>query len=513
MTNETDLIWLVMALITGAAIGAAIALARARAHRASLCREHEGRLQAIGAQLARRDAELIGARERADRILGDQVESDRARALAEQALQAAREDSTARQGSIERLEGELARVREQVWTAQAERDRIREAAERDREHAEEKLRLLTEAREQMKRDFELLAQQVLDARQQQMNEQQQQMQIQGRESLEQLLRPFREQIQQFRDRVDTIHTHDTSDRASLRAEIVNLQKLNQAITEEARHLAEALRGNKKTQGNWGEMILETVLERSGLRKGIEFEREVSIQGEDGRYRPDARINLPDDKHLIIDAKVSLADYSRYANADDDAERQRAAAAHLLATRRHMQQLSERAYENLPGLNTPEMVFMFMPVEPAFTLALEQDANLVSDAFERRVAIVTPTTLLATLRTVASLWKLEMQNRNARKIADQAGKLHDKFVIFLDHMEKVGTALSRAQEAHEAATKSLATGRGNLVSSVDKLRRLGAPARKNIKGETLSLARDTDTDTDLDMNDIDETPGDGEGDAR
>ncbi|MGC9456756.1 MAG: DNA recombination protein RmuC, partial [Halothiobacillaceae bacterium] len=390
--NEVAWIWLVAGLAVGAAIGGVLTMMRARAAREADRREAEARMQALQERLDENVSEQSDLASRLDTENTGRIEAERARALAEQALNAARDDLAAQQTALAERERELTEARQASWAANAERDRIREAADLAKEHAEEKLRLLTEAREQMKRDFELLAQQVLEARAQQMTEQQRQMQHQGRESLEQLLRPFREQIQQFRERVDTIHTHDTSDRASLRAEILNLQKLNQAITEEARHLAEALRGNKKTQGNWGEMILETVLERSGLRKGIEFEREVSIQDEDGRYRPDARINLPDDKHLIVDAKVSLADYTRHVNAEDEAERTSAAAAHLLATRRHMQQLSERAYEKLPGLNTPEMVFMFMPVEPAFTLAMEQDPNLVAEAFDRRVAIVTPTTL-------------------------------------------------------------------------------------------------------------------------
>jgi len=443
------------------------------------------------AEHARLEARLVN-----QEVALRQAEEARQQAMREAALaQQARESA---QAMIEELRGELQRVladrdeqRNRVYRLESERERLQAESTQALRHAEEKLQLLAESREQMKKEFEHLAQQVFEARQQALVQQQQQLLVHGRESLDSLLKPFRDQISQFRQRVDEIHTSEVRERAALRAQIEQLQLLNREITEEARHLSEALRGNKKTQGNWGELILETVLERSGLRKGEEYEREVSISTEDGRFRPDALIHLPEGKHLVIDAKVSLVDYTRYVNAEDEVEREKAARAHVEAVRRHINQLSQRAYESLPGLNTPELVFMFMPVEPAFSLAFERDETLFMEAFEKRVAIVTPTTLLASLRTVSSLWMLERQNRNAREIAAQAAKLHDKFAVFVEHMNKVGNDIERAQKSYEDAMKTLVTGRGNLVGQISRLRQLGAPAKKTLPESLMSAAQAAD----------------------
>ncbi|WP_245791914.1 DNA recombination protein RmuC [Modicisalibacter ilicicola] len=389
-------------------------------------------------------------------------------------LDSAREQLAERDGRLADLNERLAASRERCGRLEVERDQ-------QRTHHAEKLALLEEARERLKQDFEMLAGRIFDDRQQRFASQ-------SRESLEALLKPFREQVGSFQRRVEELHGQDTRERTTLKAQIEQLAGLNRQMGEEAANLAKALKGDKKMQGNWGEMVLETVLERSGLRRDIEYRREVSIQGEAGRQRPDAVIYLPDDKHLIIDAKVSLNAYVSYVNAENEATRQGALKAHVQALRYHIDSLARRDYARLPGLKSPDFVFLFMPVEPAFALAFEHDEMLFQDAFSRHVVVVTPTTLLASLRTVASLWSLERQNENARLIAERAGRLLDKFSGFAESLEDVGRHLERAQGSYGQAMGRLKTGQGNLVSQAVELERLGVRMKKALPEQTLRNAQ-------------------------
>lgn len=359
----------------------------------------------------------------------------------------------------------MATLRERSARLEVERDQ-------QRAHHAEKLALLEEARERLKQDFEALAGRIFEERQRTFASH-------SRESLEALLKPFREQVGAFQRRVEELHGQDSRERTTLKAQIEQLAGLNRQMGEEAANLARALKGDKKMQGNWGEMVLETVLERSGLRRDIEYRREVSLQGEQGRQRPDAVIYLPDDKHLIVDAKVSLNAYVSYVNAEDDTTRAAALKAHVQAVRGHVETLVQRDYTRLPGLTSPDFVFLFMPLEPAFALAFEHDDTLFQDAFARHVVVVTPTTLLASLRTVASLWSLERQNENARLIAERAGRLLDKFSGFADSLEDIGRHLERAQGSYGQAMSRLKTGQGNLVSQAVELERLGVRMKKSL----------------------------------
>ena len=333
--------------------------------------------------------------------------------------------------------------------------------------------VLQESREQLLKEFEHLSQKIFEQKSRQFTEQNQQ-------GLTSLLTPFREQLDGLKKKVEEVYIADVKDRTSLKEQIGELHKLNQQMSADAHALTTALRGEKKMQGNWGELVLETVLEQSGLRAGEEFEREASHHNDEGRrYRPDVIIHLPDSKHIIIDSKVSLNAYTDYVNAEDDQQREQYARQHCDAVRQHIRSLSEKAYQGLNGINSPDFVFMFMPVEPAFMLAFQRDAGLFSEAFEKRIVVVTPTTLLATLRTVASIWAIERRNQSTEKLADQAGKVYDKLATVVERLEMLGKQLGTVQNTYDETWKSLKGGRGNLVSQADQFRKLGVRVKKEM----------------------------------
>ncbi|WFM71622.1 DNA recombination protein RmuC [Halomonas sp. CKK8] len=426
----------------------------------------------------------------------------RRRLVAAEARLLVREQALAEgETSVRRLEQELAQSdaqldgsRERLAALEAELAATRDRLAERREHAarleaereqmalrhREQLALLEEARERLKEEFRQLAGRIFEERQQAFS-------VQSRDSLEALLRPFREQVDQFRRRVEELHGQQSRDSGSLKAQLEQLAGLNARLGEEAAGLARALKGDQKAQGHWGELMLETVLERSGLRRDIEYRREVSLQGEQGRQRPDAVIYLPDDRHLIVDAKVSLVAWTRVVNAEDEAEREAAMRAHLQSLRGHVAGLSGKDYPALPGLNSPDFVFLFVPVEPAFAAAFERDPTLFQEAFDRQVVVVTPTTLLASLRTVAGLWSLERQNENARLIGDRAEKLLAKFSGFVESLEEVGRHLERAGDSHRRAMGRLSSGQGSLVAQATELQRLGVRMKKPLPTELVRAA--------------------------
>jgi len=352
---------------------------------------------------------------------------------------------------------------------------------KDQQNLEEKLQLLAENKVQLKQEFENLSNKIFEDKHKQFNQT-------SKEGLSGLLNPFKEQLEGLRKKVDDVYVSESKDRAALKAQIGELHNLNKQITEEAASLARALRGEKKTQGNWGELVLETVLEKSGLREGEEFVREKSITNEDGeRLRPDVIINLPEDKHIVVDAKVSLNAYTDYVNAENDADRVKYLKSHIDAVRIHIKSLAEKSYAKLPGINSPDFVFLFMPIEPAFMVAFQHDDKLFNDAFEQRIVVVTPTTLLASLRTVSSLWSIERQNKSAKQLADQAAKIHDKLVGFVESMEKVGTQLNTVQGTYDKAWSQLKEGRGNLISQAHKFKDLGVRMKKDMPKQVLETA--------------------------
>ncbi|WP_062262349.1 DNA recombination protein RmuC [Endozoicomonas arenosclerae] len=346
---------------------------------------------------------------------------------------------------------------------------------------EKSLRQLEENKQALKEEFGNLANEILEAKSKSVSEQHQ-------AGLENLLKPFKEQLGEFRTKVEEARKADNEGRAALKQQLETLYNLNQKITDEAGNLARALKGDKKLQGNWGELQVEKILESSGLIKGQEYEREANFKDEEGQNkRPDFIVYLPEEKHLIIDSKVSLVDYLNYVNAETDEEREVALKRHIQSIRNHIRSLNEKDYPSLPEVKAPDFVFMFMPVEPAFMVAFQHDQQLFNEAFEKRIVVVTPTTLLATLRTVSNLWTIERQNANARKLADKARQVYDKLRIFVEKMEKLDQQLTSARTTYDDAMGTLKHGRGNLISQADQFLTLGVRVKKELPRQTLETA--------------------------
>ena len=432
-------------------------LNRARDDLAKL-NERASRIPALDAKLAELDGSLIEVRQQAAN-LREASGSITAELKAERdTLIALRTEYQA-----EKTQREQAESRANTLTTEWAEMNTRLAAER--RQSEEKLALLLEAKEALTNQFKTLANEILEEKSKRFTEQNQ-------TNIGLLLNPLKERITEFKTKVEEIHTKDTEQQATLKAELTQLKDLNRQMTEEAHGLATALKGQSKKQGNWGELVLGNVLDRSGLREGKDFKREVSFNTEEGRKRPDVVIYLPQEKHLVIDAKVSLNAYTRYVNAEDELERQQALKEHVSAVASRIQELSSRAYFELPGLNTPEMVFMFIPIESAFVEALRADESLFQKAIEQNVLVATPTTLLTSLNIVRQLWRFEEQNAHTAELADRAGKVYKKLVSFLGSLEAVGKQLDRAKETFGTAMGQLYTGKGNLISQAKEFERLG-----------------------------------------
>jgi DNA recombination protein RmuC len=338
---------------------------------------------------------------------------------------------------------------------------------------------LEQTRTHFQREFENIAEKLLKEKSKEFTDV-------NRHNLDVLLNPLKENIKAFEEKVDKVYHTEAAERNILKGVITQLMELNKQISNEAQNLTKALKGDNKKQGNWGEFILEKVLERSGLTKDREYRLQASHQSADGnRYQPDAIIDLPDDKHLIIDAKVSLIAYERLVNAETEEERKLYARAHVESLRNHVLGLSAKNYHDLNKLNSPDFVMLFVPIESSFSFAVQIDADLFSDAWDRRVVIVSPSTLLATLRTIASMWKQENQNRNVMEIARLSGEMYDKFVGFVNDLEGIGKNIKATQDNYDKAFNKLVDGRGNLTITADKIKRLGAKANKQIEAKYLS----------------------------
>lgn len=444
---------------------------------ANLERERQETKQRI-AELASEKARILQAYEEAQKVKAD--------------LQASLAAAEAKLPRIEQLTTELARLKEDYSTLQNEKNAIeKEAAtlrtqmEEERKTALEKLQLLEQAEERLTKEFENLANRIFEEKQQKFNEV-------NKNSVEAILAPVRQQLTDFRKKVEEVYDQENKDRASLRAEIQLLKSLNERISADALNLTKALKGESKTRGTWGEMQLERLLEESGLVKGREYEVQVSLKSEDGRrQQPDVVVHLPEKKDVIIDAKVSLVAYERYHRAEDEEERQRQLRLHIASLRDHFKALSAKNYEDLLGVNSLDLVVMFVPIEPALLLALEHEPALFNEAFSLGILLVSPSTLMATLQIIHNIWRYEYQNRNALQIATEAGRLHDQFVLFVEALEKVGDQIKKAGEWYETAHKRLTSGKGNLVRRTHKLQILGAKAKKNLRPELLDAAATDD----------------------
>jgi DNA recombination protein RmuC len=313
---------------------------------------------------------------------------------------------------------------------------------------------------------------------------------QNKINLGEILNPLREKISDFEKKVELTNTESIKNHSALREQLTNLKELNQQITKEASNLTRALKGDSKAQGNWGEYILESILEKSGLVKGREYFIQESLTSADGkRLQPDVVIKLPDNKNLIIDSKVSLVAYERFMSADDETERSIQLKQHILSLRQHIKGLSEKNYQTLYSAASLDFILLFVPIEPAFSASVRYDVEIFNDAFEKNIVIVSPSTLIATLRTISSIWKQEFQNRNTVEIARQATALYEKFRGFTEDLIEMGNQLKRTQSSYEGAMNKLSTGKGNLVSSVEKIRQLGLKPTKTIDQRLVERADD------------------------
>lgn len=368
-------------------------------------------------------------------------------------------------------EAEFKQLQQLFIETKTENAQLQARMDEQAKNTEEKLKLLLDAETRLNTQFENLAGKIFDDRSKQFTEH-------HKTSLDHIVTPLREQLGEFKQRIETVYDNENKDRVSLREEIVSLRRDTAQMNQEALNLTRALKGDKKTQGNWGEMILETVLEKSGLRKGIEYETQGAFRDEGNRlFKPDVIVRLPEDKDVVIDSKVSLVAYERYCSSEDDQERALALKQHTEAVREHIKGLSNKDYSGLKGLRSLDFVLLFMPIEAAFIAAFQADEHLFTDAFEHKIIVVTPTTLLATLRTIENIWRYERQNENARAIADKAGSLYDKICGFVEDIDKLGKQLGTVNKTYDDMRGKLSQGRGNLINQASSFVELGVKVKK------------------------------------
>jgi DNA recombination protein RmuC len=371
-----------------------------------------------------------------------------------------------------KLESENQDLREKVLNLNSELSTFMEKYK----GAEDRLVDLNESKVKLSEQFENLANKIFQ-------EKMTSFKAESKIDLEGVLAPFKEKIKEYQEVVTNFRNDEMKETSSLKTELDTILKLNQKLATEANNLTKALKGDKKSQGNWGELVLSRILESSGLREGEEYvlqAKDMGLSNSEGDvFRPDVILNLPEEKHLIIDSKVTLNGYDRYINAEEEVERNLALKEFLLALRNHIKQLSSKKYQNLDKILTPDFVLMFVPVEGAFSTALQLDSGLFEEAWEKRIILVSPTTLMVTLRTVESIWKQEKQNKYSQEIARQAGDLFDKFVGFTEDMSDIKKAIDNSQKAYDQALNKLTTGKGNVFKRFENLKDLGAKATKSL----------------------------------
>ncbi|PUE23489.1 DNA recombination protein RmuC [Limnohabitans sp. JirII-29] len=369
----------------------------------------------------------------------------------------------------------------EVSIQQSQLTELKTRLESERKQSEEKLALLLEAKDALTNQFKSLASDILEEKSKRFTEQNQ-------NNLGQLLDPLKTRLQEFQGKIELFYDTEGKQRSALAQQVTQLMDLNKTLSDDAKNLTLALKGSSKSQGNWGELILERVLEASGLRKGEEYDVQESHTREDGsRAQPDVVIHLPENRHLVVDAKVSLTAYEEYASAENDAERQAALRRHLESIRSHIKGLSERNYQSLYGLQSLDFVLMFIPIEPAFMLGVTQDDKLFMDAWGKNVLLVSPSTLLFVVRTVAHLWRQEAQNRNAQDIAKRGAELYDRLFAFVSDLERVGDRLRQAQESYKDAFAKLSTNKGNVIRQAEMLKELGVKPTKALPSHLLEAA--------------------------
>lgn len=439
----------VLFLIAGLAVGCAVAWAIL--HGRIALAEANGR------------AERKPFEERAARIPELQSELEKARAELTAVRESLNKELTESKATIARLTGEL---------------------NAERTQSQEKLALLEQAKQTLSDQFKALASEILDEKSKKFTEQNQ-------NNLGQLLNPLKQQLTDFKTKVEEVYVNEGKDRSALTEQVKQLLALNQTLSQDANNLALAIRGDHKAQGNWGEIILDDVLEKAGLLRGQHYERQGSVKSEDGQTHviPDVVVKLPGDRQLVVDSKLTLPDYRAFASADNDEERTAALKRHLTAIRNHIRGLSEKNYQSLYGLKSLDFVVMFVPLEPAFMLAVTHDSELFQQAWERNVLLVSPSTLLFVVRTVAYLWRQEGLSRNAQEISNRGAELYDKLRGFVEELNKVGNALEAARASFDEAKKKLYTGKGNVIRQAEMLKELGVKPSKALPPAWVERATD------------------------
>lgn len=382
---------------------------------------------------------------------------------------------------LKELKDNLSKEHEKYVSLNAEYSKVNNENQTLEDRLKEQRQELVDLHERLKTEFKNLANEILEDKSKKFSEQ-------SRDVVSNLLNPLGEKINDFRKRIDEIHRADTESRSTLVEQLRTLHELNKQMSEDAENLTRALKGDSKVMGTWGEFILESLLEKSGLINGEQYSIQESMTAEDGKkLRPDVIVYLPEGKNVIIDSKVSLTAYERFFSETEEFQKTKHFQDHILSIRNHIKELSGKNYQNLYGLNTPDFVLMFIPVEPAFGLAVQGEPTLFNDAFERNIVIVSPSTLLATLRTIENIWRREKQNKNALEIARQSGAMYDKFVGFVEDLLKVGKNLNDSKEAYSAAMNKLSSGRGNIIKRIEDIRELGAKATKSMPDKLLDRA--------------------------
>ena len=403
-------------------------------------------------------------------------------AVSEQKIKSAKEEKLENENRflerIARLEIEKTDLLTQISLEKQNSTQAEEALKAQHERLFDQKVFIEESQSRFKTEFENVANAVLKAKTAEFTET-------NRTNLDILLNPLKENIKAFEDKVEKVYKSESDERNILKGEITKMMELNRQISDDAANLTKALKGDNKKQGNWGEMVLDKLMESSGLIEGINYKKQSSFTAEEGnRLSPDVIVNLPENKHIVIDAKVSLIAYERLVNAETEEERMLFIKQHVNSIKNHIAGLSSKNYHDLYQINSPEFVLLFIPIESSFAIAIQYDQDLFDFAWNKRVVIVTPSTLLATLKTVASIWKQEQQTRNAIDIATKAGQLYDKFVGFVTDLQRVGDGLDKSQKAYQEAMGKLNTGSGNLVGRVENLKKLGAKATKEIDNKLL-----------------------------
>ena len=479
MIEPLLMVWLAMAVAAGLVVGGFLSQKRLRAL--------EQQLQQAGVSMAVADEKLskLGSYEAECAALQQQLMQaqtlnvelqtrlqEQQNSVAER-LRLLQDNETQLQRQFDSKHAEFTQLHRQLLQVQTEYTELNTRLQEQQKNHAEKIGLLQDAENQLKTQFENLAHKIFEERGKQFTEH-------NKVSMESLIAPLQQQLGEFKSRVESVYDNETKDRISLREEIVSLRRDTAQMNQEALNLTKALKGDNKLQGNWGEMILEKVLEQSGLRKGIEYESQSGFRDEDKRlFKPDVIVRLPENKDVIIDSKVSLAAYERYCSQDDEQSRAEALKQHTEAVRAHIKGLSNKDYSSLKGLRSLDFVLMFMPIEAAFMAAFQADEKLFNDAFEHKIVVVTPSTLLATLRTIQNIWRYEQQNENAKLIAEKAGSLYEKIRGFAEDIEKLGNQLHTVHRTYDGIVNKLSTGNGNLLRQASSFEELGVKIKKKL----------------------------------